>query len=195
MSGITAIAAGDDHTLALKNDGVAWAWGADWYGQLGSGDIRYGNVGVGVPPAPVSVLTGVSAIAAGSSHSLALKNDGTVWAWGANWFGKVGITNPRGTSVPTQMSNLSEIIAIAAGADHNVALKADGSVRSWGSNRRGQLGNGSYSDSRVPVTSSLAGVKVLSASGEHTLALCGREETAPPATSGATAPSDQTGKL
>ena len=79
LTGITAIAGGGDHSLALKNDGTVWAWGWNGYGQLGNGTNTDSNV-----PVQVSSLTGIIAIAGGYGHSLALKNDGTVWAWGYN---------------------------------------------------------------------------------------------------------------
>jgi len=82
---ISTVAGGGDHTLALAADGTVWAWGANYSGQLGApvGD-RCGGLYSTCTPVPTRVpgLTGVVAIAAGYEHSLALKGDGTVWAWG-----------------------------------------------------------------------------------------------------------------
>src|SRR5437899_168746 len=89
-----AIAAGGEHSLALKSDGTVVAWGDDCCGET-------------TVPAD---LTGVVAIAGGGVHNLALKSDGTVVAWGYNGVGQ--------TTVP---GNLTGVIAIAAGADHNLA--------------------------------------------------------------------------
>ena len=85
MSGVTAIAGGDFHTVALKSDGTVWAWGYNDEGQLGDG-ITTGRT----TPVQVSSLSGVTAIAAGYRHTVALKSDGTVWAWGYNEYGQLG---------------------------------------------------------------------------------------------------------
>jgi hypothetical protein len=88
-----------------------------------------------------AAFTTTPMIAAGQSHSLALKSDGTVWAWGYNGEGSVlgdGTTTDRKT--PVQVKNLSGVTAIAAGTDHSLALKNDGTVWAWG---HAPLGNGS----------------------------------------------------
>jgi Regulator of chromosome condensation (RCC1) repeat len=110
LSGVTAIAAGWGHSLALKSDGTVVAWGCNGTG--------------GGPCAVPSGLSGVTAISAGLAHSLALKSDGTVVAWGcaqgADW---------RQCSVP---SGLTGVTAIAAGSFHSLAVKRDGTVVAWG---------------------------------------------------------------
>ncbi|MBY9078904.1 RCC1 domain-containing protein, partial [Paenibacillus sp. CGMCC 1.18879] len=86
LSGVTAIAAGSSHSLALKSDGSVWAWGYGISGQLGDGSLT-----VRTTPVAVSGLTSeVTAIAGGNNHSLALKSDGSVWAWGYNGSGQLG---------------------------------------------------------------------------------------------------------
>jgi alpha-tubulin suppressor-like RCC1 family protein len=84
--GIEAIATGAEHGLALKDDGTVWAWGYNFFGQLGNGTTTDSSS----KPVQVSELDGIEVIAAGGSFSLALKDDGTVWAWGNNWFGQLG---------------------------------------------------------------------------------------------------------
>jgi YD repeat-containing protein len=129
LSGVVAIAAGENYTIALKNDGTVWTWGATPGGSL---------------PVQVSGLSGVKAIAGGAQHLIALKNDETVWTWGSNDFGQLGTTTP-GSLTPLQVSGLSGVKAIAAGGFHTIALKNDGSVWTWGMNRKGQLGDGTTS--------------------------------------------------
>jgi len=169
LTGIIKIAAGNGHSLALKNDGTVWTWGRNDLGQLGIGSSNNDfNV-----PMKINSFTGVSAIAAGGFHSLALKNDGTVWTWGSNSLGQLGNGNYTDSNVPVQVSNIAGVIAIAGGDAHSLALKNDGSVWSWGDNLGGQLGNGtSILKSNVPVqVSSLTGVIAIAAGAYHSLAL------------------------
>ena len=100
---IVAVAAGYYHSLALKNDGTVWAWGANGSGQLGDGTTtdRLTPVQV-VGPGGSGWFTDVQAVAAGLHHSLALKTDGTVWAWGANWYGQLGDGTTTDSSTPVQ---------------------------------------------------------------------------------------------
>ncbi len=134
LSGVTAIAAGQYHNLALKSDGTVVAWGANTYGES--------TVPAG--------LSSVTAISAGDLHSLALKSDGTVVAWGDNSAGQ--------RTVP---AGLSGVTAIAAGYYHNLALKSDGTVVAWGDNSAGQR----------TVPAGLSGVTAIAANYYHSLAL------------------------
>ena len=177
LTGITAISAGNLHTVALKNDGTVtvWAWGNNYYGQLGDGTIINKNT-----PVQVSDLTGIiTAISAGGNHTVALKNDGTVttvWAWGLNSSGQLGDGTTDSKKTPVQVSDLTGIVmAISAGGSHTVALKNDGTVWAWGSNDYGQLGDGTTAESHIPVqvggSSPLTHVIAISAGNMHTVAL------------------------
>jgi hypothetical protein len=167
LTGVTAIAWGWWHSLALKNDGTVWAWGYNKQGQLGDGTKTDSNV-----PVQVSGLTGVTAIAGSWKHSLALKNDGTVWAWGYNGDGQLGNGTNTNSNVPVQVSGLAGITAIAGGYQHSLALKNDGTVWAWGYNGDGQLGNGTNTNSNVPVpVSGLTGITAIAGGGYHSLAL------------------------
>jgi formylglycine-generating enzyme required for sulfatase activity len=161
QSGVTAIAAGGMFTVALKNDGTVVAWGDNLYGQV-TGTAAQGT---GAPrcavAAPVTlggqVLSGVTAIAAGAFYTVALKNDGSVLAWGNNDRGQ--------TDVPVAAQ--SGVTAIAAGFYHSVALKNDGTVVVWGPN--------SYGQTNVPVAAQ-SGVVAIAAGGDlgggsHSVAL------------------------
>jgi alpha-tubulin suppressor-like RCC1 family protein len=91
---------------------------------------------------PVPGLSGVVDMHAGREHVVALKSDGTVWAWGKDNFGMVGDGTTTARKVPVQVSGLSNVVAVTTGHYHSMALKADGTVWAWGQNRYGQLGLG-----------------------------------------------------
>ncbi len=147
LSNISAISGGYTYSLALKNDGTVWAWGENFIGQLGNGTNTNSNV-----PVQVSSLTGIIAISASlGNRSLALKNDGTVWAWGSNSSGQLGNGTTTSSSVPVQVNTLTGIIAIGGGWAHSIAIKNNGTVWAWGVNEFGQLGIGTTTNSSVPV--------------------------------------------
>ncbi|MDD5528676.1 MAG: T9SS type A sorting domain-containing protein [bacterium] len=170
LTNVVAISAGGHHSLALKSDSTVWAWGYNYYGQLGDSTTTQNN-----QPVKVKLLTGVIAISAGGAHSLALKPDGTVWAWGYNGYGELGIGssdyNPH--SVPLQTLNLTNAVAISAGGEHSLALiKSDSTVWAWGQNGYGQLGDSTGTQRNQPVqTSLLTGVTAISAGWNYSLAL------------------------
>jgi alpha-tubulin suppressor-like RCC1 family protein len=178
-SGVVAIAAGTSHSLALKGDGSLWAWGYNSDGQLGDGTL--GAQADKSTPVQVSGMgpgSRVVAIAAGPFHTLALKSDGSIWAWGRNIEGELGDGKYAGQVTPVQVSGMgpgSGVIAIAAGTYHSLALKKDGSVWGWGGNYRGQLGSGGTSVERTPVQVSGmgpgSGVVAIAAGTAHSLAL------------------------
>ncbi|MCE9623173.1 MAG: RCC1 repeat-containing protein [Actinomycetia bacterium] len=173
LSGVTAIAAGARHSLALKSDGTLWAFGANDFGQLGTAT----NSGTNSPTStPTQVLSGVRAIAAGGSHSLVLKTDGTLWSFGINRFGELGYSDNNGTNVPNPSPTqvMSGVNAIAAGGGHSLALKSDGTLWTFGYNSDGELGNSTnnQTDLANPVpTQVLTGVVEIAAGTVHSLAL------------------------
>ncbi|NQX71915.1 RCC1 repeat-containing protein, partial [Paenibacillus alba] len=166
LSDIQMVAAGDSHTVALKNDGTVWAWGLNNWGQIG-----IGTIGIEGVPKQVWYISGVSAVAAGSLHTLALKSDGTVWAWGSNDSGELGNGSKQTAYVPTQISGLSGVKQIYAKGSTNFAIKADGTVWAWGSNNVGQLGNGSTVNVPTPVQIGINNVASIAPGGSHTLAV------------------------
>ncbi|MFI5131436.1 MAG: RCC1 domain-containing protein, partial [Chitinophagales bacterium] len=170
LSGIVAIAAGTEHCLALKNDGTVWSWGWNANGCLGDGS----NIVKRSTPAQITSLSGITAIAAnGSLHSVALKNDGTVWTWGDNSNGQLGDGSYAEKYSPVQLASLTNIISIGTGERHSFAVKVDGTLLAWGWNGNGQLGI-DYSFSFLqpnPVNVILLpGVKRIAGGSFHTLA-------------------------
>lgn len=171
---IVAIAAGASFSLALRDDGTVWAWGWNGNGQLGNGSSAVPTRSL----VPVRALTpsGIVAIAAGGLHALALRDDGTVWAWGYNETGALGDGTYTTRKTPVQVLGLSNAAAISAGFLHSLAIRSDGTTWAWGDNQSGQLGNGTTSRSNVPAIGLypmdlLDGNVQVSAGGQHSLAI------------------------
>jgi hypothetical protein len=169
LTGVIAVSGGVCHSLALKSNGTVWSWGWNQYGQLGNGVLNDTNY----TPLQVNILNGVKAISAGGFHNLALKNDSTLWSWGYNVNGELGLGIWSDTNVATQINSLSGITAISAGGHHSLVIKSDSTVWAWGWNNHGQLGDGTNNDSNVPLqVTGLTGIIAVSANGEtNSLAL------------------------
>lgn len=164
-----AISSGIRHSLALKSDGTVWAWGFNEEGQLGIGAV--GANQQWYEPVKLANLKGVTALAGGGVHSLALKNDGTVWAWGDNRCGQLGIGNTTDQYYPVQIPNFNTVIAIAGGQFHSLALKSDGTVWAWGYNLHGQIGTEDYTQYSPVQVSGVSDVIAIAAGADHNLAL------------------------
>jgi alpha-tubulin suppressor-like RCC1 family protein len=173
-SGVTAIAAGQYHSLFLKSDGSLWAMGYNHYGQLGDGTYISTN-----RPEQI-VASGVTAIAAGDQHSLFLKSDGSLWAMGYNGEGQLG--DGTTDSDNYQTNRPEEVVAdgvtnIAAGAWHSLFLRTDGSLWVMGFNRYGQLGDGTYGNPLTDYSTNRPeeivanGVTAIAAGADHSLFL------------------------
>ena len=161
LSNIVAVAAGSYHSIALRSDGTVLSWGRNLYGQLGDNTTVQKTAPVQVlGPGGVGMLNNIVAIAAGSYFSLAVRADGTVWAWGYNLSGQLGDNTLVNKSVPVQVLGfggagvLNNIYTVAAGSLHGIALRSDGTVWSWGNNTNGQLGDGSTTNRSTPVQAS-----------------------------------------
>ncbi|THF81683.1 RCC1 domain-containing protein [Cohnella fermenti] len=148
---ITQLAAGSAHVLALDSSGNVYAWGYNYYSQLGMN----GTASLSSPT--LLPITGIKQVAAGYSDSMALMNDGTVMFWGRNIYGKSGNSGTGSTvTVPTQIPNLTSIKQISSGYFHSLAMDQSGGITSWGYNSYGQLGlgvsNSSTNSIPAPVT-------------------------------------------
>ncbi|TVY09045.1 RCC1 domain-containing protein [Paenibacillus cremeus] len=147
LRNMKSVAAGSNFSLALKDDGVVYAWGSNASGQLGTPFIR----NISGEPGYLVGLGEVKAIAAGNSHAIILTKDGDVYTWGANAFGQLGLGNYDKTNTLTnKIADLSHVVSIAAGSFYSMAVKDDGSVWTWGNNAMGQLGDGTTTTKTVP---------------------------------------------
>ena len=145
VSDAVAVADGLSMRFAIRADGSLWSWGLNASSQLADGSTTAREYPVPVLNTDLSPFTNVVAVAAGSTHTLALTADGSVWAWGTNESGRLGdgTTTPR--AHPVRVRNaagpLTGMVAIAAGGMGGMALAHDGTVWTWGDNSFGQLGD------------------------------------------------------
>lgn len=166
---VVAVAAGDYHSVALGSDGTVWTWGANYHGELGAARETTGAWTHILHR--VEGVSDVTSIAAGAHWTLALKSDGTVWAWGRNSEGQLGQGDATDRHAPVQVPGLSGVTAISAGPFTALALLADGTVRGWGNNG-GALGDGTHDRRFSPVQAvGLTGVRQVSAGYYHSLFL------------------------
>ena len=187
LTGMTGVSAGGTHTLAFVNLGSVYAWGNNFYGELGDNSMHsQRNTGQGPhnAPPPLTSWTGLSRLLpAGTQFSLALDSSHVVWAWGNNGLGQLGlgILKPlllqRNYAVQVTTFPLGVTIMIAAGGSYGLALDSANTVWSWGFNFDGQLGRGlPYTNSPTPgqvvkgdATGNLTGVIHIAAGGGHSL--------------------------
>lgn len=135
----STISCGPNYAASVKTDGTLWIWGINNNGQLGTGNLTYRSSPVQVG----SLTTWASVNCAVSSSTLAIKTDGTLWSWGYNGDGQLGLNNRTTYSSPKQigiLTNWSQ--AIGGYTDASLAIKTDGTLWSWGKNNYGQLGLG-----------------------------------------------------
>jgi alpha-tubulin suppressor-like RCC1 family protein len=139
------VAAGAQHTLALKTDGSLWGWGYNVHGEVGDGTQQQRD-----EPARIGSDNDWRTIRAGPSHSLAIKQDGSLWAWGRNDRGRLGDGTKEKRLAPTRIGTASDWLALAAGDSHTLALKTEGTLWSWGDNSDGQLGDATSNEHDSP---------------------------------------------
>ncbi len=151
---IVSVSAGMAHSAAITDTGALMVWGMNLYGQLGLG--KYLNLGSRNVPARVTPdgYDGWTCVSAGYYHTLALRSDGSMWGFGRNDEGQLGLNYVSdanaGVYNPVQISSGTDWATVIAGGMHSFALKGDGSLWAWGRNDEGQLGDGSNTDRIVP---------------------------------------------
>ena len=142
-----AVSAGHTHTLGLRSDGTLWVWGSNLYGQMGSGKWSSDNV---TSPAQLGTGTDWVAIAAGDFHSLAVRSDGTLWAWGYNNKGQLGLDSTSYSEPLTQVPGDVQWAKVDAEYDYSMGIDRDGDLYSWGNNYKGILGLGDSTNRKSP---------------------------------------------
>ena len=166
------LSAGLSHTAFVDQEGVLWTWGSNQSGQLGAETQETGTdlEGTVIPLSsrPLQVMEDVASVSAGADFTVALKTDGTLWAWGGNDYGQLG----NGSTTPSDLPIcvLDQVTAVSAGDYHVAALRGDQSLWTWGDNLFGQLGDGTRASRSTPAKV-LDQVTAVSMGGYHAAAL------------------------
>ena len=132
------IGIGWNHSLAITSDATLRTWGSNGYGELGLGDQASRDVGTLV----TSPGAGWQRVVAGSRHSCGIRTDGTLWCWGVNVHGQLGVGDTTPRLVPTQVGTDANWAEVQCGGLHSCGIRTDGSLWCWGANPAGQLGLG-----------------------------------------------------
>ena len=135
----SSMAAGSNHSLAAKSDGTLWSWGSGSAGKLGHNNTTYLS-----SPVQVGALTTWDKVFSGptADNSFAIKTDGTLWAWGFNYFRALGVGDNTYRSSPTQIGGDTNWAKVSVGGNTNHAIKTDNTLYGWGENGNGVVGNG-----------------------------------------------------
>ena len=148
------VEAGEMHTIAVRQDGSIWMWGRNLNAELGDDPQHFpaptpARVGTGNDWAYVTMGQG----GLGLAHTVAIREDGTLWAWGGNTNGRLGDGTTRDRWTPVQIGQGTDWkdAQISAGWEHTMVVRADGSLWGWGVNTNGQLGNNSTANQTIPV--------------------------------------------
>jgi alpha-tubulin suppressor-like RCC1 family protein len=136
------VVAGTGISFGIRTDGTLWEWGNLNLDRTG---LAFGNTCASfLAPCQVGTANNWTSVAVGTDHTLGVRSDGTLWAWGDNAKGQLGISGTFGTLVPVQVGTDSNWSAVTASDNFSLAIKTDGSLWSWGDNSKGQLGSGVF---------------------------------------------------
>ncbi len=169
-SPVAEVAAGHYSSLARCADHTAWGWGKDDSGQLGNGP----GFNKQLRPVRVATFTDLVQLAGGRNHSVGLRANGTVWAWGSNAAGQLGdgTFSPRPGPVQVNLPAGTVVTQVIAGRDHSLARTSTGKVYAWGINEYGELGDGTTTNRAIPVIVALpSAAKAVGAGAFHSLAV------------------------
>lgn len=141
------VACGYNHTGAITTNGTLYMWGGNAQGQLGLGDTNNRS-----SPTQVGALSIWTQVACGGQYyTAAIQSNGTLWSWGLNNNGQLGLNDTANRSSPAQVGTLTTWRQVSCGQIHTLAIQTDGTLWSWGVNNSGQLGLGDTVNRSSPV--------------------------------------------
>ncbi len=146
MDDVVAVSLGDYHCAAIKKDGSLYIWGSIYGADIDSYSEIYIKEEI---ETPVKIMDNVASVSLGQYHSAAIKNDGSLWMWGCNFYGELGDGTTKSKDNPTKI--MDDVASVSLGYCNSAAIKKDGSLWMWGANQYGQLGNGTTHNVDIPV--------------------------------------------
>jgi alpha-tubulin suppressor-like RCC1 family protein len=168
MAGWTQVSSGLDFCVAVQSPGTLWSWGANSFGQLGLSNTT--NRSSPVQIGESSLWTQISCGYNGSA--LAIQTPGTLWAWGINNTGQLGLNDTANRSSPVQVGALTVWRQVSSGSTHSAAIQSNGTLWTWGQNNFGQLGSSNTTNRSSPVQVGVLSVWAQVAGGtNHTMAI------------------------
>jgi len=174
MNNVAAVSTSFWHSMGLMTDGSLWTWGRNFEGQIGDGTwggAVWGQGNAQDRHSPVRIMDNVAYISAGSTYSMAITADGTLWGWGQNLRGQIGDGTATAVPILAPVRAMDDVIAVSAsGGAHTMAIRRDNSLWTWGDNASGQLGDGTTTIRRFPAMIMDSVVKI-SAGNSHSMAV------------------------
>lgn len=148
------VSCGYAHTAAIKNDGTLWTWGGNFSGQLGDNTTNWTS-------SPIQTICGGNtwkSVSCGGAHTAAIKNDGTLWVWGENYYAELGDNSVDDKSSPVQtVTGGTNWKQVSAGYGNTAAIKNDGTLWVWGYNGNGELGDNTTINKSSPIQTIMGG--------------------------------------
>jgi alpha-tubulin suppressor-like RCC1 family protein len=165
--------AGARHSLVILQDGTLWAWGKNDQGQLGDGTNtdRLKPVQVGTETIWESVSASPGPLSTGNGFTVAIKTNGTLWAWGNNSAGVLADGTNNDSNIPKQIGTDTDWKEVVSGYNHVLAIKDNGELYAWGDNSFGQLGSGNTTALTTPTKIGSASWTMVDAGETHSLGI------------------------
>ena len=151
----------EGNNMAIKNNGMLFAWGKNTSGEVGNGTCE-------AVTEPEEIMSNTIECSSGAGYSLAVRNDNTLWGWGDNQSGCLGGAVKEMIKTPQKL--MDNVLKVSAGKSHVMAVKKDNTLWTWGANSEGQLGDGTQSHNTVP-QEIMKDVRYVSAGSAHSMAL------------------------
>jgi len=142
LDGVAYISASYTHRMIIMDDGSLWAWGGNYFGELGDGTNESRQY-------PVHIMDSIAYVSTGTHNTMAITTDGRLYGWGSNYHGQLGIGTNEDHNSPVHV--MDDVAAVSVGWSHIMAVRSDGSLWAWGRNGHGQLGDGTFVWHNSPV--------------------------------------------